>query len=54
MQLSQEAIDEFKEIYRKEYGKEISDDEAREMGTRLMRVLLVIQEVCGPDLIPGR
>ena len=50
MQLSQKAIDEFKEIYREEYGKEISDAEARDMGTRLLRILEVIQDVCGQDL----
>lgn len=50
MQLTQEAIDEFKEIYKKEYGKEISDDEAREMGTRLLRVFKIIQDVCGKEI----
>lgn len=46
MQLSPQAIQEFKEIYREEYGQEISDDQARDMGTRLVRVLKVMQEVC--------
>lgn len=45
MQLSPEAIQEFKQIYREEYGEEISDDEAREVGTRLVRVFKVICEV---------
>ena len=30
MILSQEQIDEFKALYLKEYGKEISDEDARE------------------------
>ena len=49
MQLSQEDIDEFKAIYRKHYGQEISDAEARDMGMRLLRVLKVIFEVCGQE-----
>jgi len=49
MELSQEAIDEFKEIYKKEFGEEISDDDAREMGTRLLRVFRVLLEVVGKE-----
>ena len=45
MQLTQEAIDEFKTIYKKEFGEDISDGEAREMGTRLLRVFRVLLEV---------
>ncbi len=45
MQISREAIDEFKEIYQEEYGEEISDADARDMGTRLLRILRVFQEV---------
>lgn len=45
MQLSQQAIDEFKAIYKKEYNEDISDDEAREKGTRLLRIFQVMQEV---------
>lgn len=33
MRLSKEAIEEFKKIYKEEFGKEISDKEAYEMGT---------------------
>lgn len=54
MQLSPQAIQEFKQIYREEYGKEISDDEAREAGTRLVRVFKVICEVeTRPDNDPA-
>ena len=35
MQLTQEALNEFKAIYKAEFGEEISDAEALEMGTRL-------------------
>lgn len=46
MQLTPQAIQDFKRIYREEYGQEISDDQARDMGARLVRVLMVLQEVC--------
>ena len=49
MQLTQEAIDEFKAIYKKEFGEEISDAEALEMGTRLLRVFHVLLEVGNED-----
>ena len=45
MQLTQEALDEFKAIYKKEFGEDISDAQAREMGTRLLRVFHVLLEV---------
>lgn len=48
MQLSPQAIQEFKQIYRAEYGVEISDDEAREMGTRVVRVFMVLLKNSGP------
>jgi hypothetical protein len=36
-ELSQEAIDEFKSIYQEEFGKILSDDEVKELATRLLR-----------------
>ena len=36
MSLSKKAIDEFKEIYKKEYGKELSDEEAFDSATNLL------------------
>jgi hypothetical protein len=42
LKLSKEAIEELKEIYRKEFGKEISDEEAQEMGIRLIRFFKII------------
>ena len=35
MNLSKEAIEEFKEIYRKKFGREISNEEAFDAATRL-------------------
>ena len=42
MRLGKEAIEEFKEIYRKEFGGEISDEEAYEMGLRLINLFKLI------------
>jgi hypothetical protein len=40
--LSRMAIDEFKAIYQEEFGEEISDEEAQEMGLRLLRLLKLL------------
>jgi hypothetical protein len=37
--LSREAIETFKTIYRHEFGGELSDDQAVEMGLRLLNFL---------------
>jgi hypothetical protein len=37
--LSYEAVQEYKAIYKKEYGKDISDDDAWEQGERLVRLV---------------
>ena len=36
--LSRQALDEFKTIYREEFGEAISDGEAEEMAIRLLRL----------------
>jgi hypothetical protein len=36
-QLSREAIEEFRAIYKKEFGKTLSDDEVQEIALRLLR-----------------
>ena len=38
MSLSDKAVNEFKDIYKEKYGKEISDREARESGENLVRL----------------
>jgi hypothetical protein len=43
-QLSREAIDKFKAIYKEEFGQLLSDDEAREMGLRLLNFLKFLLE----------
>lgn len=40
MRLSKEAIEEFKQIHKKVSGEEISDQEAYEMASNLLRVSL--------------
>ena len=42
MSLSKKAIDEFKEIYEKEFGEKISDAQAREMGENLINLFRII------------
>jgi hypothetical protein len=37
-QLSHQAVEDFKVIYRDEFGQDISDDEAQEMALRLLRL----------------
>ena len=49
MSLSNKAIKEFKEIYYREYGKTISDEEAQEIGQRLISLFKIIYRP-----IPGR
>jgi len=42
MSLSKEAIEEFKEIYRQEFGEEISDQKALELALNLLNLFKVI------------
>ena len=42
MDISKEAIEEFKEIYYREFKERISDEEAREMGENLITLFKVI------------
>jgi len=43
-QLSREAIDEFKAIYREEFGQLLSDDEVEEIALRLLRFFGILSE----------
>lgn len=40
--ISREQPEKFKDIYRKQFGKDISDQEALEKGTRLIRLIEII------------
>jgi hypothetical protein len=50
MPLSRSAIEELKAIYKKAYGKELSDDDAWEMGHRLLRVFRVLTKPVDDDV----
>jgi len=43
-QLSREAIEEFKAAYQDEFGKTLSDDEVREIATRLLRFFGILSK----------
>lgn len=40
--ISKEALDEFKKIYKEEYGKGISNEEAMSLGTNLLTMMNVV------------
>lgn len=40
--LSDEAIKQYQEIYKKKFGQEISEKEAREQGENLIRLIRVV------------
>ncbi len=42
MELSKEAVEEFQEIYKKEFGHEISYEEAYERGVKLLTLMKII------------
>ncbi len=46
-QLSRQAIEEFKAIYEKEFGEPLTDDEAQEMGLRVLRLFALLAEPDG-------
>lgn len=45
MEISQKAVDEFKEIYRKKEGKELSDSEAYEAASNLLGFCKLIMDL---------
>lgn len=51
MRLSQKAIDEFKTIYRAEFGREITDDEALRMGWNLLCLYKLLLKPPAPHSI---
>lgn len=40
--ISKEQLEEFKRIYRKEFGKDISDQDALESATKLINLLEIV------------
>ncbi len=52
-QLSRQAVEDFKAIYRDEFGEDIADDEAQEIALRLLRLFdLLLQPL--PGDLPGQ
>jgi len=51
MQLSKKAIEEFNEIYKKEFGEEISDQEAYEEASNLIKLFKIIYRPIPKDKI---
>lgn len=49
--LSKKSIEEYKRIYKKEFGKEISDEEALEQGTRLVNFFEILHKINVEDKI---
>jgi hypothetical protein len=52
-QLSREAIDEFKAVYKDEFGELLSDDEVQEIALRLLRFFGILTKAL-PDEIDGQ
>lgn len=47
-QLSRQAIDEFKAIYKEEFGQDLSDGEVQEIALNLLRFFGMLHKPC-PD-----
>lgn len=43
-QVSRKAIDEFKQIYKDQFGVELADDEVKEIATQLLRFFGILQQ----------
>jgi hypothetical protein len=43
-QVSREAIDDFKQIYKDEFGVELTDDEVKELATQLLRFFGILHQ----------
>ena len=48
-QLSRQAIEEFKAIYREEFGETLSDEKVQEMALRLLRFFGILTEPAPGD-----
>ena len=49
MQLPKESIEELKQIHFKKTGEQLSDEEALEMGTRLINLLKIVSKKLPED-----
>jgi len=41
-QISKESFEKFKAIYKKEFGRKLSDEDARDQATRLLNICRVV------------
>jgi len=51
MKLSKQAIVEFKQIYFKEFGENITEKQVIEMGTKLINVIELILPLKGSNIV---
>jgi len=49
-QLSRDAIEEFKEIYKDEFGQNLSDDQVEEIALRLLRFFGILRQPLHRDV----
>lgn len=54
MKISSQAIEELKAIYQEEFGERLSDQEAQEIGTRLLTLFQVIYRPLPSESSPRR
>ncbi|MDB5244698.1 MAG: hypothetical protein JWN18_568 [Parcubacteria group bacterium] len=53
MPISKESLEEFREIYQKEFGRRISEEDSLEMATRLIKLYMIIyRPLSGEDSTP--
>jgi hypothetical protein len=53
MQLTDEDIMEFQELYKKHFGKDLGKDEALAKGIQLIRLLEVVLKNSQPEPVPN-
>lgn len=54
MIINQFDINELKELYRKAYGKDLSNEDAWEMGNRLVRAITALARIPESEKIPKK
>ncbi len=53
IRLTAQDVAEFREVYRKETGKELTDDQAREYAERLIQLIAFVTGAGSPPPSPG-
>ena len=52
MEISKEELEEFKKIYKEEFGEDLSDEEAREVAQRLLGFIKLVYRPLPKDKEP--